>query len=161
MKYTPEELQKAIFELETARGISRADHPSLQALPAKRWLFVMLWCDSEVIIRNKTQWAKEHGFHRTEIPQYLGDKRVIEAINYLGTTSNQAYTFQLTKVVYEQAMKGDYRAQKLWIDTFPPKNIVSEDDLKEDPLTWDTSLSSKSKPTQDKPSPQDHPETPN
>ena len=58
MKYTPEELEKTIFEVETARGISKADHPSLQALPPKRYLFVLLWCDSEVIIRNKTQWAQ-------------------------------------------------------------------------------------------------------
>ena len=157
MKYTPEELEKAIFEVETARGISKADHPSLQALPPKRYLFVLLWCDSEVIIRNKTQWAKEHGFYRTEVPQYLGDKRVIEAINYLGTTINQAHTFQITKVVYEQAMKGDFRAQKLWIDTFPPKNIVNEEEEKENPLTWDTSLSTNSKPDQPNPPTSDQP----
>jgi len=83
MQMTQTELRDRVFEVETARGVHKGEHPSLLACSPKKYLFVLLWTDPETIILNKTEWAKAQGFNRTEVYQYLGDRRVVEAIKYL------------------------------------------------------------------------------
>jgi hypothetical protein len=151
---TPEELRKRVFEVETARNVNRADHPSLMALSPKKYLFALLWTDPDTIIIHKTQWAEDNGFYRTEVYQYLGDRNVQQAIEYLDASINRVEAVQVAKVVKNQALKGCTKSQKLYLERWGSKNSVNEPTQQDDTLQWDTSLATNSARPNDNPTPE-------
>ncbi len=121
-------IPERIQELEEARGVTQDSHPAFRAFTRspKKWLFVLEWCDPDVIVVNQKAWAAERGFARSELTTYLLDPRVKNAIEVLDRTVYSAKATNVLKKVYDQAVQGCRQSQKMILERYRPIGTAEE-----------------------------------
>lgn len=145
-KYKPEKLTEMlaqISELEEMYGVSKEQHPVLQKLTVRQYLFVLRWCDPDFVVVSRTAWNKQHGFREQETQNWLStNPNTTRAITYLSSKLGANNCIQLAKVLYKKGLKeGNIQAIKLYLEHFKPVDEIEDVEVKDeiwDMSDWDT-----------------------